>query len=409
MQNESSRAFVAFKEYYEYRREAGHDWKKFIVEFEKRYHKVKTSLIGPLSSGVQAFFLLMSANLPLESEKLARATADLDYDSMRDKLMKIFGDPGVLDTDDMAPEIKQEVLYSQGFGGRRGRSFRRNSWSRGGARGGFRGSRSNSVDRRKQCYECEGYGHIARDCPERQVPGQSKGQSDINFSEVQQPDVYEQGINMHITLVSSQSSSLLADALGKGVLDSGCSKTVAGLVWYIEFLVTLSKPDRQSVVEKKSNSAFRFGDGKQTRSVKVFTLPIYFGKTKFRMDVEIVTFDIPLLISNGAMRQMGMGIDFKTDIVTVNGHQMKLWYTNSGHPCIPISNYHVGMGSVNYVFHLENLDGLSREQLKAKALKLHQQFSHPTCQKLLCTLRETGCKNKDLFDCVQEISDNCEF
>ena len=84
LSNESSRAFVAFKDLYEYRREGGQDWKAFIVEFEKRYHKVKTSLIGELSSGVQAFFLLMSANLPSESEKLARATANLDYTDMRD-------------------------------------------------------------------------------------------------------------------------------------------------------------------------------------------------------------------------------------------------------------------------------------------------------------------------------------
>ena len=31
--NESSRAFAAFTEYYEYRRDAGHKWQDFIVEF----------------------------------------------------------------------------------------------------------------------------------------------------------------------------------------------------------------------------------------------------------------------------------------------------------------------------------------------------------------------------------------
>ena len=79
-------------------------------------------------------------------------------------------------------------------------------------------------------------------------------------------------------------------------------------------------------------------------------------------------------------------------MVTVRGIQMKLLYTNSGHPCIPVSNCHVGLERVNFVFHLENLEGLSKKQLKSKALKLHQQFSHPTADKLLATIKETGCE-----------------
>ena len=33
--NQSSRAFAAFTEYYEYRRDAGDDWSKFIIEFNR--------------------------------------------------------------------------------------------------------------------------------------------------------------------------------------------------------------------------------------------------------------------------------------------------------------------------------------------------------------------------------------
>ena len=183
---------------------------------------MKKSLIGELTSGVQAFFLLMSANLPDNIEKLARATANLDYTDMKDKLMKIFGDPGVLDSGDNAPEIKEEVM----FGGfvPRGRGTRRRG--RGGGRGGtnVRGgsalvpagasggasassSLSTSGTSILRCYACQEPGHIARNCPNRE-------------------EVYEQGISMHITLVSSQSSQLLREALGKGVLDSGCSSSL---------------------------------------------------------------------------------------------------------------------------------------------------------------------------------------
>ena len=134
--NEASRAFAAFTEYYEYRREAGDDWSKFIVEYEKRYRVLKKSAIGDLATGVQAFFLLKAANLPTDTEKLARATAKLEYDDMRDKLMRIFGDPGVLDSVDSAPQIKEETLYGYSYEferGASGSSFRGSS-SRG--RGG---------------------------------------------------------------------------------------------------------------------------------------------------------------------------------------------------------------------------------------------------------------------------------
>ena len=63
----ASLAFTAFTEFYEFRREAGQDFSQFIVEYEKRYFKVKKSIIGELADGVQAFFLLKAANLTAES------------------------------------------------------------------------------------------------------------------------------------------------------------------------------------------------------------------------------------------------------------------------------------------------------------------------------------------------------
>ena len=115
LKDETTKMFYALKDFFEFRREAGMDFTAFIVEYEKRYLKVKTSQIGDLPSALQAFFLLKAANLTPESEKLARATSKLDYADMRDKLMRIFGDPGVLDSDDMVPEIKQEVNFGRSF------------------------------------------------------------------------------------------------------------------------------------------------------------------------------------------------------------------------------------------------------------------------------------------------------
>ena len=107
-------AFFAFKEFYEFRWNSGDNFSDFLVEYDQRYHRVK--MYGmELPEGVQAFFLLKAANLNAESEKLAHAIAKLEYNDMREKIMKIFGDPGVLDENGSVPLVKEEVLYGQEY------------------------------------------------------------------------------------------------------------------------------------------------------------------------------------------------------------------------------------------------------------------------------------------------------
>ena len=49
-----------------------------------------------------------------DNERLARTTcAVLDYDHMKDTLMKIFGDPGKTDGNSTNVPIKEEYFYSK--------------------------------------------------------------------------------------------------------------------------------------------------------------------------------------------------------------------------------------------------------------------------------------------------------
>ena len=56
LKDETTRMFCALKEFYEYRRESGMDFSAFIVEYELRYQKIKSSKIGDLPTELQAFF-----------------------------------------------------------------------------------------------------------------------------------------------------------------------------------------------------------------------------------------------------------------------------------------------------------------------------------------------------------------
>ena len=60
---------------------------------------LKFDLYPPCSNIARTIWgkILKAANLTVASEKLARATAKLEYKDMREKLSRIFGDPGVLE------------------------------------------------------------------------------------------------------------------------------------------------------------------------------------------------------------------------------------------------------------------------------------------------------------------------
>ena len=83
--------YCAFKEMIEFRRASGVKFMEFIVDFERLDRDVAKYMTLP--TGCRAFLLLHAANLTPELEKLARATSELNYDDMKSKLMKIFGDP----------------------------------------------------------------------------------------------------------------------------------------------------------------------------------------------------------------------------------------------------------------------------------------------------------------------------
>ena len=84
-------------------------------------------------------------------------------------------------------------------------------------------------------------------------------------------------MTVHITLFNgtadARRNNLLAETFGKGILDSACTKTVAGNVWLVEFLATLSSEDLKMVKEKSSKAAYLFGDGIENRSEKCVTFP----------------------------------------------------------------------------------------------------------------------------------------
>ena len=69
----------------------------------------------------------------------------------------------------------------------------------------------------------------------------------------------------------------------------------------------------ETIKNVPSKSAFRFSDGAEASSFKKVTLNIVTGQDNTKIDVEIVD-NIPALNSKGAMKQLGMKLDFKAKL-----------------------------------------------------------------------------------------------
>ena len=60
-----------------------------ILEFEKGFRDVEKHDMK-LPTDIKAYFI-QAANVTTDNERLARATAKLDYDDMKNQIQKVFG------------------------------------------------------------------------------------------------------------------------------------------------------------------------------------------------------------------------------------------------------------------------------------------------------------------------------
>ena len=429
LKDETTRAFCAIKSFIEYRRESGHGFSKFFVEFNNRHleltkHKLK------FDDGLMGYFLLTSANLSDDHERLVRATAKLEFDDIRDKLQKVFGE---FDGDDEKQEgtgalpIKEECLYTRygqrGRGNRhsgefhddvrRNRSSHTGEWQNDSRRNrdshddvrrnrGGRGRGSQHQGNRNptgpngnvmRCHECNSSQDFVDNCPHRRVE--------------------EANMTVHITLVAGSASEeqevMLVETLARGILDSACTKTVAGKIWMDEFLSHLGAQERTMALnsKKSSSSLYRFGDGQETRSKHEITVPMKICGERIPITVDVVDNDIPLLISRPTMTQLGMVLDTANHTAIVDNKTVQLEFNRSGHYIIPVRNW--TNDECKIVLHMEKLGTSTNAEKMNKAKKLHRQFAHASKERLIRLLKTGGCNDRDFIQAIEKCCDTCEF
>ena len=83
--------------------------------------------------------------------------------------------------------------------------------------------------------------------------------------------------------------------------------------------------------------SFTFGDGDSIKSNRKMTIPIWAMGKKGELTADVVSSNIPLLLSVKVMKKAGMVLDFTKAEVRMKGVTIKLKNTTSGHYGMPLS------------------------------------------------------------------------
>ena len=129
---------------------------------------------------------------------------------------------------------------------------------------------------------------------------------------------------------------LMSEGAGYGVLDTACTKTVAGTEWMNEYMASLTSSEHASIErsEPSTQSAYRFRDGAESQSIKTVDILILFPGNKIvELEVDIMNNKSCLLISQPMMTELGFITDTKRGEIKVDDTNdvLKLGTTASGH------------------------------------------------------------------------------
>ena len=213
--------------------------------------------------------------------------------------------------------------------------------------------------------------------------------------------------SVQIQLLEETMETLIGEMLSMAVLDSGCTKTVCGETWLNCYLETLSDEDKKLVHVEDSNSVFKFGDSKLIKSNKKVTIPTVIADQTVMLTTDVISNDLPLLLSKEAMKRANTQIDFASDKINILGRDVQVIFSTSGHYCIPIGRLNSsGMGSTEEIKEEVNLfcKQLGEKTVRQKqriAEKLHRQFSHAKSDKLKVLLRDA--------EVMDRLDDSCSI
>ena len=208
-----------------------------------------------------------------------------------------------------------------------------------------------------------------------------------------------------------------AEARNAAGLDSCCSRTIMGTIWFEQYKLDLPPEYRDQIKGPfPTNVNFLFGGGEQKDSLGKYLLPLELHGCSCKMMVELVDSNIPLLISKPSMVRAGIKLDFCDFKTTVFGITKNMEETTIGHPIIKV----IPTGSPDLfqdvVLTAEVKQGkvgwksLTWEEQKKIIHRVHDQVGHPGKTRLIGFLKASSIDwdQQKMKQEVENINNNCE-
>ena len=89
--------------------------------------------------------------------------------------------------------------------------------------------------------------------------------------------------------------------------------------------------------------------------LNLIEIPVIIEDIPVLLTTDVISFGIPLFLSKESMKRANTVIDFKNDYVELFGKKINLFFTSSGHYCIPIKNVTNNIEMFNDVNNVLNL------------------------------------------------------
>ena len=213
--------------------------------------------------------------------------------------------------------------------------------------------------------------------------------------------------SVHLTTNKVELSKFTSETINCAAMDTCCTANVAGKKWTDIYIKSMSDNMRARLEGPfKSETAFKFGNQGELSSIGFYRLPVKIGGENYKIEVDIIDSDIPLLLSKNEMRRLGIGIDMKRDIVTINDKPLVVNTTSAGHYIIDL----LDKGAV-YNMHQVLMIDIKRADTKEqkKVLeKLHAQFGHKNKQAFVNLLKAADKWEESYSKIIDNIIDGCE-
>ena len=208
-----------------------------------------------------------------------------------------------------------------------------------------RTKRIQDLKKRLPCSACKAkgrmvYGHWHSDpeCPENKSNKSTSGTfvtSHASSDDDEEDDMEAAYMVEGTGLVMATSHQLRAQSRGLALSDTCCARTVAGERWVARHLEVLDGRQAEYKIVKE-REPFRFGGGPKVFSKFAVIIPlmIHGADTVPYLRVSVVAEDVPLLVSQPALRSLGMVMDLVGGVFSfaaLNAPMVELITTDTGH------------------------------------------------------------------------------